>query len=83
MKCAGEGVSLAALRSLAVAVLYRILTEDAVSILVSLLAMGIVEPQNSRGPVATLNCQKLGGLNYHHGLQIQNGSQRWLTYRDL
>lgn len=82
MKCAGEGVSLATL-SLAVAVLYRIITEDAVSILVSLLAMGIVEPQNSRGPVAALNCQKLGGHNYHHRLQIQNGSHWWLTYRDL
>lgn len=45
------------------------------SILGSLLAMGIIEPPKSRGLVAVLNCQKLGGHGYPHGQQSQNGIQ--------
>lgn len=56
---------------------------EAVTKLGSLILMRIVELPCCRGQVATLNCQKPGGLQFLGQLPELSGSQGGLTYREL
>lgn len=52
----------------------KIDTEDAISHLGPLAAMEVIGPQNSRGQMATSNCQKQDGQNFPNRQQAWNHS---------